>query len=403
MKTRQLLAAVVALEVASGLPYGVVNELAPLWLRVRGVDLAALGALTLVGLPWTLKALWAPLVDRHGTLPRWIFGGLAGTAAGAGALAILAGRGGDLGGMLPLVVAVLVCVALASATQDLALDGWLVQVTPPEARGRVTGVRVASYRGAMALAGGGAAWIGATWGWPLAFGVAALVLATMAIPVAGLEAPPREAPSTPGSWGAALGEWLASRERVALLLFVVLYKLGDAAMAPMTRPFLLDSGLDAGTVGLLSSTAGAVLVSGGAILGGVLLERLGPMWGVLVLGSAQALSNLVYAAAAWRGDTAWAVAACVTESLTTGLGTAAMLSLVLAASAGAGSQAATRFAVLSAAGGLTRTLAGAVSGFGAARFGYATWFLLTFVMALPALGLVPWVTGARVRGGRGRS
>jgi len=156
-------------------------------------------------------------------------------------------------------------------------------------------------------------------------------------------------------------------------------------------------------VGLLSSTAGAVLVSGGALLGGVLLERLGPMRGVLVLGSAQALSNLVYAAAAWRGDTAWAVAACVTESLTTGLGTAAMLSLVLAASAGAGSQAATRFAVLSAAGGLTRTLAGAVSGFGAARFGYATWFLLTFGMALPALALVPWVTGARVRGGRGRS
>jgi PAT family beta-lactamase induction signal transducer AmpG len=189
--------------------------------------------------------------------------------------------------------------------------------------------------------------------------------------------------------------WARTPESRATFAFILLYKLGDSAMAPMTRPFLLAQGLDAGEVGLLTSTVGAVLVSVGALGGGLLLERSGLRTGALVLGGAQAASNLVYAGCAATGGRAAAIGASMTESLTSGLGTAASLAVVLAASAGGdGRQAATRFAALSMVTALTRTLAGAISGVAVEQVGYAEWFGLTFLLAVPALLLVPRVAAA---------
>jgi PAT family beta-lactamase induction signal transducer AmpG len=410
MTTRRLLVTVVALEVASGLPFGAVNDLVPLWLRVQGVDLASLGLLGLTGLPWTLKVLWGPWVDRTGTLSRWITGAMCVVIACMLAMAwgaSFAGGAADL----RWVGALLVLTAFASATQDVALDGWLVAATHAELRGRVTGLRVSGYRVAMALAGGGAAMVGARWGWPSAFAaVAALALAMLValgrVPSpssvgggghplrnaspAGSSAPPAE------GWWAVLADWARAPERLALFAFVVLYKVGDAAMAPMTRPFLLASGLDAGGVGLLTSVTGIALVSLGAVFGGEVVRRIGIRGALLWLGGAQAVSNLGYAVAASVGGRAPAVAACAAEGLATGLGSAALLSLLMTHSAGTERQTATRFAALSACGALTRTVAGALSGFGAERWGYAGWFAGTFVLALPALLLIPRITRASV-------
>ncbi len=379
----QLLAGVVVLEAASGLPYGVVNELVPVWLKVHGVETAAIGAMTLVGLPWTLKALWAPLVDRHGTLRSWILAGLAGAAAAIALLPVL-------GPTPALLGPALLAVAFASATQDIAIDGYLVAAVPPEEQGRATGVRVAAYRSAMALVGGGAVVLGDQAGWPVAFAAAVAVLAVAFLVVTRLPSTPPPAPTPAADWLGLLKAWVAEPGTRTLLAFVLLYKLGDSAMAPMVKPFLLDSGLTPTEVGALSTTAGAVLVSVGAVVGGDLLSRVGLARGVLVLGALQALSNLGYAAAAWSGARAAAYAASLTESLTAGLGTAALLALAMRAASGG--QGATRFAILTAIVGLTRTLSGAISGFAVEDMGYAAWFALTFVFALPALTLVPDVT-----------
>jgi PAT family beta-lactamase induction signal transducer AmpG len=406
--TRRLLATVVALEVASGLPFGAVNDLVPLWLRVQGVDLASLGLLGLTGLPWTLKVLWGPWVDRTGTLARWITGAMLVVIAcmlGMAWRAAVPGAADDL----RWVGVLLVLTVFASATQDVALDGWLVAATPESLRGRVTGLRVAGYRVAMALAGGGAAMIGARWGWSVAFAaVAGLALAMLVLlgrvpspsSWGGGGSPLRNAsPAVPSGvagegWWTALADWARAPERLALFAFVVLYKVGDAAMAPMTRPYLLASGLDAGGVGLLTSVTGIGGVSLGAVLGGEVVRRAGIRGALVWLGGAQAVSNLGYAAAAHVGGVGPAVAACAAEGLATGLGSAALLSLLMAHSAGTERQSATRFAALSACGALTRTVAGAVSGFGAERWGYAGWFALTFLLALPALGLIPRITRA---------
>ncbi len=379
----QLLAAVVALEAASGMPYGVVSDLVPVWLRVNGVDTTAIGMMTLVGLPWTLKALWAPAVDRAGSYTAWIAAGLCGAASAVALLPIL-------GPTPALLIPALLFLAIASATQDIAIDGWLVSVVPAEEQGRMTGVRVAAYRGAMALAGGGAVVLGDKLDWNWAFGAVAITLIVLLVVLTRIPSVP-PAPHTPAAdWLGLLRDWVAQPGTLLLFAFVLLYKLGDSAMGPMVKLFLLDTGLSATEVGLLSTTAGAVLVSVGALVGGDILSRIGMARGVLLLGSLQALSNLGYAGAATVG-TRWACyLASFCESLTAGLGTAALLALSMRAATGA--QAATRFAILTSIVGLTRTLAGSISGVAVARIGYAEWFLVTFLLALPALALVPRVS-----------
>lgn len=361
----------------------------PIWLRVHGTDLASLGAITLVGLPWTLKPLWAPFVDRLGTWHRWM---LLGMLVAAGAIGALAGISGTAS---PWLVPLLALGAMGSATADIAVDAYIVARVPPAEQGRVTGVRIAAYRGAMALAGGGATWLGSAWGWEVAFWSVAGMQAVILVACQGLRRVPQVTASSTPAWGRVLAGWLARPGTWELFALVLLFKLGDSAMAPMTRPFLLSAGLDAGQVGMISTTAGSVLTALGALLGGALVSRYGLAPMLVALGLTQAFSNLGYAAAATVGGVPAAVVASVVESLTAGLGTSAMMSLTMRACRGAGEAdtggLATRWAILSGMIGLTRTLSGAISGVGVESWGYAAWFVFTFLLALPALALAPRV------------
>lgn len=385
---RDLFFATLVLEFASGVPFGAINELVPIWLRVHGTDLASLGALTLVGLPWTLKPLWAPFVDRIGNWHSWI---VLGMTVAAGSILGLTQVAGHSPGLVPL----LVLAAMGSATADIAIDAYIVARVPPAEQGRVTGVRIASYRGAMALAGGGATWIGSRWGWNCAFeSVVGLQLLVMA-GVWSLKRVKQVAMESTPAWGRVLGEWLSRPGTWELFGLVLLFKLGDSAMAPMTRPFLLSAGLDAGQVGIVSTTGGSVLTAVGAVLGGALVSRFGMRSMFVGLGATQALSNLGYALAALVGGAPSAIAASIGESLTSGLGSAAMMSLSMRACRGAGEAdtggLATRWAILSGIIGLTRTLSGAISGVGVEQWGYFAWFMFTFALAFPALALAPRV------------
>jgi PAT family beta-lactamase induction signal transducer AmpG len=138
----------------------------------------------------------------------------------------------------------------------------------------------------------------------------------------------------------------------------------------------------------------------GAVLGGEAATRFGVFHALWALGLLQALSNLVYSWAALHPWRPWIYGASVIESLSSGLGTAAFLACLMRLCEGR--QAATRFALLTALAGLTRTLAGAVSGYGAAGMGYPTYFALTFAMALPAFALLPLLR-SRIDGIDGRA
>lgn len=371
---------VVALYLSSGLPFGLVNKLLPVWLKVQGVSLEQIGLASLLGLPWTLKALWAPLVDRVGRAGAWIAGSMAVVAA-----ATLLVPQVPLG---PATAALLLAVAMASATQDIAVDGWVAAEVPADQQGRANGLRVAAYRAAMLGVGGGAVALAAIYDWTWIFaGVSAI---SLGFAVYGLTVRSAPRPPTPAAaWLRALGGWLLRPDALALLAFVLLFKLGDAAMAPMIEPFWLDAGLSVAEVGLISTTLGTALTVGGALLGGELTTRLGLFRALWSLGLLQALSNLGYALAALFPGRLAVYLASGAESFTQGLGTAAYLALLMRLCEG--EQTATRFALLTALAGFTRTLGGATSGFGATALGYSAWFGATFLLALPAFALLPVV------------
>ncbi|HND32358.1 MAG TPA: MFS transporter, partial [Myxococcota bacterium] len=331
-----------------------IQELVPLYLRSEGLGLEAIGLASLIGLPWSIKALWAPLVDRVGSLKGWMILGLA--ICTLGSL------------MLPwvpvhsrLLMGILLGIAVGSATQDIAIDGTLATALPAEEVARANGLRVAAYRAAMALTGGAAAILGDHLGWPLAFatmaGVQGLLMLAQGLCSLRGGAPQRE---PLGDWFRALGAWAAEPAAWGLFAMALFFKLGDAAMAPMVKTFWLDYGMSVTETAVFSTTFGALLTVIGAIFGGDLMSRLGPRLGILLLGGAQALSNLGYALAARGGGVPAIYSASVVESFSAGMGTAALLgSFALAAR---GSQAATRFAILTAIVGFTRSLAGALSG-----------------------------------------
>lgn len=386
MSPRRLVASVILLELASGLPFGVINEMVPVWLREREVDLATIGAMTLVGLPWTLKALWAPLVDRYLGVRTWMILGLCGVIGSMLALASLAE---PVSLSVEAVVLVLIAMALASATQDIAIDGYIANATPAAQHGRANGVRVAAYRAAMALAGGGAVVIGDMYGWTTGF-LALAVFGVLLIPgQLSVPTPPPLPVVSAKDWLAALYRWVGDPAAILLFSLGLVYKLGDSAMAPMVRPFWLDMGRSASEVGLFSTTVGAVLTSLGALLGGEIITRMGLARAFLPLALCQALSNLAYTGAALMPLTATIYGASVVESVSSGLGTAALMAVYTRSATGA--QAATRFALLAALSGLTRTLAGAVSGSAATELGYAGWFTLTVVLAIPGILIGPKV------------
>jgi PAT family beta-lactamase induction signal transducer AmpG len=375
---------VAALYFAEGLPFGIVKDLLPVYFRVHGVSLKEIGALTLLSTPWSAKVFWSPLVDQLGERRHWMAGALTVMAA---ALLIT--------GVLPpspvgvALVAALFAFTIAAATQDIAIDAYTIELLEPGEEGVANGVRVSAYRAALIVGAGVLVWLAPRAGWPAVFATAAGLLAGLALATRRLP-PVSRRRTSPAAWARSFGAWIARPSAPALFAFVFLYKLGDTAMGPMVRPFWVDRGLTLDEIAAVSTFIGIGASVAGALVGGVLTSRWGIFHGLWILGLAQALSNLAYAAVAWTDAGPYSVwAASFTESFTGGLGTAAFLAFLM--NVCDKEHAATQYALLSALFNLSGSLVGAFSGLGAEQLGYGNWFALTFVLALPAYALLPWV------------
>lgn len=369
------------LSVASGLPYFLFAETVPVFLASRGVSLAEIGLATFASFPWIFKFAWSPFVDRFGSRRAWIRACLVLLALAT----LLLGTIDPL--MRPVAYAVaLVLFATLSATQDIAIDAYTIESTTTRELGVANSVRIAAYRGASFASSALLIWIAARSGWTTAFGIGAalfgaLALATMPLPVA------QEARAEPPSLAEPIVAFFARRDVWAIVLFALLFKLDISAMEPMTKPFWVRSGLSLNEIAALT-TARLVATLAGAALGGVIATRVGIFTGLWTLGLVQLLSSLGYAAAAaLPADKTFIAAAAVFENFAAGLGTAAFLAFLM--SVCERRYAATQFALLSALFALSRSGAGLVSGVLAERMGFAHYFLLTFVLGLPAYLLLP--------------
>ena len=493
---------------ASGLPLALTGQAMQAWLATAGLDIAAIGLLSIVGLPYTFKFLWAPLMDRFelpglGRRRGWI---VLTQLALAGVLWLLAATSPTEATRAFALIAV--CVAFVSASQDVVIDAYRTDLLPAAERGMGASLNVMGYRLAMIVSGGVALiWTdaaqGGGWTWPEVYRLMALLMAGAAVlsavvlprlpplppgarpqttaarqdllgfaavlaavavgylvtdrfggAIAGaITAPLLEGSALPAAlrqrWadlatlllGIAftlpLAAWAARRARfttlqnglasyfaqpgaVAFLIFIVLYKLGDAFAGALMTPFLLKSmAYSSAEVGVVNKVIGLWLTIGGALLGGLLMLRIGLWRALFVFGVLQMASNLGFwwlahptlggkgllpgftlPAFDWwfvklaqpapvDGGLLMVVAF---ENLSGGMGTAAFLAFMMALC----NQrfTATQFALLSAFASVGRVWVGPLAGVLAESIGWPTFFVLSTLMAAPALVMLWALRGA---------
>ncbi|MCU0304763.1 MAG: MFS transporter [Thermoanaerobaculales bacterium] len=384
MNQRKVLAWIAVLYFAEGLPFGIAYDVWPVFFRVHGVSLAEIGLMSLLSLPWTWKMLWAPLVDRWGHRQHWITVAL--FTLGATTLAIV-----PLDPSRPswLMWGLLLLFTTASATQDIAIDAYAVDVSTPDTVGSINGMRVSAARVALLAGGGGFIFLAGTLGWtPLWFALAGTFVGLAAVawlsPRVALEETARRHAIRP------VLRWALRWQMLPVVAFVLLYKLGDSTLGRMVKPFWVDRGYTLEEIGAISVSLGVVLTILGALVGGWFTNRYGIFRALLWLGLAQMVSNLGYVAvAALELPRQSIYVASVVESFTQGLGTAAFLSFLM--NLCDREHAASQYAILSALFALTRDVVGAFSGLGVEAWGYAAYFAVTTALAVPGLALLPLV------------
>ncbi len=377
---------VAGLYFAEGAPFGLLFVLMPVFLRLEGTGLKEIGLLSLLSLFWSAKPLWAYLVDSLGEYRYWILASWLIIIAASLVLGVSASQ-------VALVTALL-ALALAGANQDIAIDGLTITILEKKELGIANGIRVAAYRLALIATGGGLVALSEILPWEtifLLFG--AIFLALMPLLSRRLIGPPaaesaRKQRRVRQTVVFTFRNLLKRPGIVPAAVFILLFKLGDTAMGPMVHPFWVDAGFSRAEIGLISGSLGTALSIAGAMAGGIITSRIGLVRGLLYLGAAQALSNLGYAlAAALETSRPLVYSASALESFTGGLGTAPFLAYLMALCDR--QAAASQYALLSTLFSLTRSLSGALSGWLAEALGYASFFLMTFFLALPGLLLVP--------------
>jgi PAT family beta-lactamase induction signal transducer AmpG len=382
-------AAVALLSFSSGLPLGLVWYSIPDWMRDIGVDIRVVGLFTLAQAPWAFKVVWSPLMDRYvpafwGRRRGW----MAITQIALAALGLLLAGVGRHPDAVWVVGAIALGVALASASQDIAIDAYAVEVLHKEEQGAAVGARIALYRAAMVLSGGAAITAASHIGWPavnvlLALAYVPMLLITWKAPE------PEQEVQAPRSlrdavWHPFLG-FLARHRALEILAFVLLYKFADQLAQALTRPFLIDMGYSADHRGIALATVGMVATIAGAFLGGWVTTLIGLGHSLWVFGILQVFSNLGYylLSRAAGPNLPLMYGATSFELLTSGMGTGAFSVLLLRMTQKRFS--ATQYALFTSLFALPRLLAGPITGFAVDAIGWPTFFLSTLVMGLPGL------------------
>ncbi len=398
---------------ASGLPLLLVGPTLSAWLHDEGVSLTEIGFVTLVGMAYGLKFLWAPLVDclplpfltrRMGRRRAWLLVSQLGLVA---TLPVLGSRNPSTPEGLGEVVVWGVVVAFLSATQDIVVDAYRTEILDESKLGAGAATIQFGYRLGMLAAGGGCLVVADLAGWFAAYAAMAGlmsvgVLATLLNPEPFVPSLPLAAPPTSRD---ALARFLVRAREAALrpflefttrpgwwaiLLFVAFYRYGDALLGVMANPFYLDIGFTKTEVGVVSKGFGLVMTLLGTGFAGAMVARVGILRSLLVGGVLQAGSNLMFVFQAVVGPSVPALAATImVENLSGGLAAGAFVaylsSLCNVAFTG------TQYALLSSLAAFAGRLLASCGGWIAQQMSWPEYFTLTTLAALPGLFLLLWM------------
>ncbi len=406
------LVAVLLMGFSSGLPLALTFGTLSYWLAELGVSLTAIGLFGLVRASYSLKFLWSPLIDR---LPIPILTRRLGRRRSWAlviqfclGLAILGLGMTDPKSDPAMTAFAAVVVAFLSASQDIVIDAYRIELLLPEEQGAGAAATQWGYRFGMLASGAGALYAASLGGWHVAYAVmAALMLVGMVTvwltPEPGGIAPPEELPDT--SLAARVEAWLKSaviapfrdmfarmggRQLLAIVLFIVFYKFGDALAGSMANPLYVELGFTKVEVATVAKVYGVIATLGGVALGGILVMRWGVFAALLVCGGMQALSNLMYIAQLWAGhDVAMLAVTIGAENLTGGMASAAFVAYL----SGLCSRdfTATQYALLSSLATVGLNVLAASGGYLAQTLGWAPFFVLSTTACVPGLLILVWL------------
>ncbi len=384
-----------------GLPLLLTLSLLQAWMTKEGVDLTVIGLFALVGLPYTLKFLWAPLFDRF-TLP--LLGRRKGWILTAQILLItsIIFLGLSNPGKSPWMVALMALfVTFFSASQDIVVDAYRREDLLDEELGLGSSMYIYGYRIGMLLASGG----GLIMADHMSFTLVYIVMAICLIPsilVTVMTPEPAEPPGKPTTLSQAviapLKEYFSRESALVILVFILLYKIGDTMASAMTMPFYLDIGFSTSEIGTIVKLFGFWATMGGTFLGGIILLRLGINKSLWIFGVLQAVSTAGFAWLAVVGKSLPLLTGVIAfENLSSGMGTAAYAAYM--ASITDKRFTATQYALLTSLMGIPRVMASAPTGFLAKHLGWETFFIACTLAAIPGMILLfkcaPWNTGKR--------
>lgn len=388
------MAALLFLGFSSGLPLFLTSKTLQAWMTVEEVDLTAIGLFSLVGLPYSLKFIWSPLLDRY--MPPFL-GRRRGWLAIMQAALLLAIAAMSLQQpkqALQLLAVNALLIALFSATQDIAADAYRTDVLEEREMGAGAAVFVLGYRIALLVTGALAFILADKMPWPTVYLLISLLMAAGL--VASFWAPePVMRDRPPASLKDAFTlpfidffKRSGVLQGFLMLLFIVLYKLGDALVNNMSTPFLIQTGFTQTDIGAIQGGMGLLATIVGTLAGGAVLSQMGINRSLWVFGALQAVSNLAYFVLAQAGQSYQLLVITINiENFCGGLGTAAFVAFLMSLCNQRFS--ATQYALLSSLMAVSRDILVAPAGGLAKATGWPMFFIISIVLALPGLLLLP--------------
>jgi MFS transporter, PAT family, beta-lactamase induction signal transducer AmpG len=401
---------------SSGLPLALSGSTLLVWMREVGVDLGTIGLFALVGTPYTLKFLWAPLVDAlHVPLFTRRFGRRRGWLVFAQliliATIVLLALADPARSPLMVAVAALM-VAAASSTQDIVVDAFRVESLPETEQAAGMAGYVAAYRIGMLVSTAGALFIvsgfestglarSAAWMWGYVVMAALVLIGTITALVATEPAQSERAEAATQAETAfarvlhaaigAFSEFLSRKDALAALAFVVLFKFTDAFSGSMTAPFVIDLGFSRNDYAAIVKGVGLAATLIGGFAGGFVARRYSLAASLWIGGVVQALANLSFSWLALVGINQWALALAITaENFTSAIGTVIFVAY-LSALCQNPLHTATQYALLTALAAVGRTYLSSGAGYVAKAVGWPLFFMICVVVAVPSLVLLAYL------------
>jgi PAT family beta-lactamase induction signal transducer AmpG len=384
---------------ASGLPLLLTGSVLQAWMKEEGVDLSTIGLFTLVGLPYTLKFLWAPVMDRFipplfGRRRGWLL--ITQVALIAALVGLSLSRPAENPWLLAFMA---MLVTFCSASQDIVIDAFRREDLADRELGLGSAMYVNGYRLGMLLAGGGGLILADMMPFSAMYQLMAASL-VLGVIVTLLVREPQMVPGTPRTIKSAVVEpfveYFQRDGAVLFLAFILLYKLGDAMASAITTPFYLDLGFSKTEIGVVVKLFGVWATIGGGTLGGILILRMGINRGLWVFGIFQMVSTFGFVVLDQIGHNVTALSVVIAlENLASGMGTAAFVGFMGALTDKRFT--ATQYALLSSLMGVPRVIISAPTGWMAEVMGWSGFFVTCTVIAIPGLLILnrfaPWRNG----------